>query len=268
VWAVIQDHVNSNLIFAGTEWGLFFTVDGGTHWAQLKGGMPTAQIRDMTVQKRENDLVLATFGRGFYVLDDYSALREITAQALAQEAELFPLRQAYRFDMLGQQEAVWGNATTPNPPYGAVFTYSTSPGFSGNLVLTMSDENGKDLCRIDVPRAQGGGVQRVVWSLRVAQAGQQAGGGRGGGGFGRGGGGGGPACVAIQPPAAANASAEAAPAGGAQGGGGFGGRGGGAPQQVPVGRYTAKLGKKDGDTVTAIGKAQSFLVVPLPAKNW
>jgi photosystem II stability/assembly factor-like uncharacterized protein len=267
VWAVIQDHVNSNLIFAGTEWGLFFTVDGGTHWAQLKGGMPTAQIRDMTVQKRENDLVLATFGRGFYVLDDYSALREITAQALAQEAELFPLRQAYRFDMLGQQEAVWGNATTPNPPYGAVFTYSTSPGFSGNLVLTMSDENGKDLCRIDVPRAQGGGVQRVVWSLRVAQAGQQAGGGRGGGGFGRGGGGG-PACVAIQPPAAANASAEAAPAGGAQGGGGFGGRGGGAPQQVPVGRYTAKLGKKDGDTVTAIGKAQSFLVVPLPAKNW
>ena len=77
---MIQDHVNGNLLFAGTEFGLFTSVDGGASWVQLKGGMPTIQVRDMAVQKRENDLVLGTFGRGFYVLDDYSPLREITPQ--------------------------------------------------------------------------------------------------------------------------------------------------------------------------------------------
>ena len=101
VWSVIQDHVNGNLLFAGTEFGLFTSVDGGSHWVQLKGGMPTIQVRDMAVQKRENDLVLGTFGRGFYVLDDYSALREITPQTLAEEARLFPLRDAYLFSPLG-----------------------------------------------------------------------------------------------------------------------------------------------------------------------
>ncbi len=68
---------------------------------QLKGGMPPAQVRDMTVQKRENDLVLATFGRGFYVLDDYSALRDITPATLNEEARLFPLRDALLFNLLG-----------------------------------------------------------------------------------------------------------------------------------------------------------------------
>ena len=86
VWSVIQDHVNGNLLFAGTEFGVFTSVDGGQRWVQLKGGLPDIQVRDMAVQKRENDLVLGTFGRGFYVLDDYSALREIAvAEALSQD---------------------------------------------------------------------------------------------------------------------------------------------------------------------------------------
>ena len=101
MWSIIQDHVNGNLLFAGTEFGVFTSVDGGQHWMQLKGGMPPAQVRDMTVQKRENDLVLATFGRGFYVLDDYSALRDITPATLAEDARLFPLRDAYLFNLLG-----------------------------------------------------------------------------------------------------------------------------------------------------------------------
>ena len=62
-----------NLLFAGTEFGAFFTVDGGSHWVQLKGGLPTIAVRDMVMQAREGDLVIATFGRGFYVLDDISA---------------------------------------------------------------------------------------------------------------------------------------------------------------------------------------------------
>ena len=74
----------------------------------------------MTVQKRENDLVLGTFGRGFYVLDDYSPLREPRPpQSLAPEAELFPLRHAYQYERAQQQNAAWGNEATPNPPYGA-----------------------------------------------------------------------------------------------------------------------------------------------------
>ena len=82
-----------NLLFAGTEFGLFFTVDGGRHWVQLKGGMPPAQVRDMQIQKRESDVVMATFGRGFWVLDDYTrAARSDARQTLAEEARLFPTR--------------------------------------------------------------------------------------------------------------------------------------------------------------------------------
>ena len=247
VWSVIQDHINGNLIFAGTEWGLFFTVDGGSHWVQLKGGLPTAQVRDMTVQKRENDLVLATFGRGFYILDDYSPLREVSAEALSQEAELFPLRQAYSFNEFGYVEASWGNQTAPNPPVGAVLTYHVAPNFSGNLVLTISDDQGRQVRRIDVPETAG--VNRVTWNLRgdpPAAAGG-AGGRAGGAGAARGGGAG----AAVDQLAA---------------GGGRGGRGGGPPGEP--GRFTATLGKLNGDQVTAIGKPQSFLVVPLPEKNY
>src|SRR5262249_18821092 len=73
VWSVIQDHVNSELLFAGTEFGVFASLDGGGRWVQLKGRIPPLQIRDMAVQKRESDLVLGTFGGGFWVLDDFSA---------------------------------------------------------------------------------------------------------------------------------------------------------------------------------------------------
>jgi hypothetical protein len=109
VWSVIQDHINGNLLFAGTEFGLFTSVDGGANWVQLKGGLPTIQVRDMAVQKRENDLVLGTFGRGFYVLDDYSPLREITPQTLAEDVHLFPLRDPYLFSPTGLAPAGTGH---------------------------------------------------------------------------------------------------------------------------------------------------------------
>ncbi len=101
VWAIAQDHIAPDLLFAGTEFGLFFTVDGGKKWVQLKGGMPPAQVRDLHLQQRESDVVMATFGRGFWILDDYSALREVSAQTMAEEARLFPMRQAYRFTNWG-----------------------------------------------------------------------------------------------------------------------------------------------------------------------
>ena len=89
VYSIAEDHENSNLLFAGTEFGLFFSVDGGQKWTQLKAGLPTIAIRDIAIQRRENDLVLASFGRGFYVLDDYSPLRTLSEEMLDKEAHLF-----------------------------------------------------------------------------------------------------------------------------------------------------------------------------------
>ena len=79
VLSFAEDHVNPNLLFVGTEFGLFFTVDGGKKWVRLRGNLPTIAVRDMAIQERENDLVLGTFGRGFYVLDDYTPLRHAVA---------------------------------------------------------------------------------------------------------------------------------------------------------------------------------------------
>jgi hypothetical protein len=147
-----------------------------------------------------------------------------------------------------------------------VFTYNLGSAFSGNLVLTVTDPNGKALCRMDVP--DGAGLNRVAWDLRVQQVAGGGGGGRGGGGGGGGRGGGAntgtpsPACVAIGAPQAAPPDPNA-PFGG---GGGGGGRGN--TPLVPSGRYTATLGKLNGDSVTPVGRAQAFVVTPLLPKNW
>jgi photosystem II stability/assembly factor-like uncharacterized protein len=128
VLAFAEDTVNSNLLFAGTEFGAFFTVDGGAHWVQLKGGLPTIAVRDVVVQPREGDLVIATFGRGFYVLDDISALRQIKAESVEQGAALFPVKDSLlymeRHPLGGPKKGYQGDAfyAAENPPYGAVFT--------------------------------------------------------------------------------------------------------------------------------------------------
>jgi photosystem II stability/assembly factor-like uncharacterized protein len=129
VWAIAEDHVNSNLLFVGTEFGLFFTVDGGQKWVQLKGGLPTIQVRDLTIQKRENDLVVGTFGRGIYILDNYTALRSLTPEMLKQEAMLFPVKDALMYIQAqpigGRGKSFQGESfyTAENPPFGATFTY-------------------------------------------------------------------------------------------------------------------------------------------------
>ncbi len=129
VLAIAEDHVNRNLLFAGTEFGLFFTVDGGTKWIQLKGGLPTIAVRDLAIQKRENDLVAATFGRGFYVLDDYTPLRSLRPELLAGDALTFPVKDAPMFILAqplgGSGKADQGESffTAPNPSFGATVTY-------------------------------------------------------------------------------------------------------------------------------------------------
>lgn len=129
VWRLVQDHVDPNLLFVGTEFGVFFSVDSGKKWIELTGGVPTISFRDLAIQRRENDLIGASFGRGFFVLDDYSALRELTEKKLEQEALLFPTRKALWYierqplglSALGSQGA--STFAAPNPEFGATFTY-------------------------------------------------------------------------------------------------------------------------------------------------
>ena len=128
-WRIVQDHQKPELLFLGTEFGLYFTLNGGQNWIKLTGNVPTIPFRDLEIQKRENDLVAASFGRGFYVLDDYSPLRHISAEQLAaEELVLFPVKKALLYiprRILGGQKGSQGNSyfTASNPPFGAVFTY-------------------------------------------------------------------------------------------------------------------------------------------------
>lgn len=130
VHVIQQDHVNPDLLFAGTEFGVFFTVDGGAHWLQLKAGLPTIAVRDLDLQRRENDVALATFGRGIYILDDYSPLRDVSPERFeAETAILFPVRDAWRFHLAspmgGRRQGSQGDGywSAENPEQGAVFTY-------------------------------------------------------------------------------------------------------------------------------------------------
>jgi len=129
VYAFAEDPAEPSLLFAGTEFGLYFTRDGGKHWVRLKGGVPTVAVRDLAIQARETDLVAATFGRGFYILDDYSPLRAATPELLDREAALFPVKKAVAYipsaPMGLEGKADQGDAlyTAENPPFGATFTY-------------------------------------------------------------------------------------------------------------------------------------------------
>jgi len=134
LWAVAQDHEDGDLLFVAAEYGLWFTPDGGGHWIELSGGVPTLAFRDLEIQRRESDLVGASFGRGFFVLDDYSPLRQVSEEALAANGILFPVGTAdlyvpsteLRVRGKGYQGA--SHYTAPNPPFGAVFTYYLKEG--------------------------------------------------------------------------------------------------------------------------------------------
>ena len=129
VYSIAEDHVDRNLLFCGTEFGVFFTRDGGENWIPLKAGLPTVAVRDIEIQRRENDLVLATFGRGFYILDDYSPLRSINDASLEAAATVFPIKDALLFvpnQPLGlRDKGHLGSSyyAAENPAVGAVFTY-------------------------------------------------------------------------------------------------------------------------------------------------
>ncbi|MEZ4415415.1 MAG: glycosyl hydrolase [Gemmatimonadota bacterium] len=126
-FTIVQDPEQAGLLFVGTEYGAYASIDGGASWVELSAGMPTIPIRELEIQKRAGDLVAASFGRGFFVLDDYSALRALaaaSAEVLAQEGHIFPVRTAEMYlewNPGGDSGADFYQA--PNPPFGATFTY-------------------------------------------------------------------------------------------------------------------------------------------------
>jgi photosystem II stability/assembly factor-like uncharacterized protein len=232
-WSIVQDSVNANLLFVGIEFGLYATIDGGTRWVRMPG-VPSVQVRDVTIQKRDGDLVAGTFGRGVYILDDYSALRELSPDGLAERARLYPMRDAYQYNELSQIEATWGNTTYQNPPYGALLTYSIgSGGGDQKLALNIADNEGKQVRRLELCGDEmAPGLHRIAWDLRPDTP---------------------------NAPSRCNQQGR----GGFGGGGGFGGRGA-AVTAVAQGRYTATIGILNGDNFAAIGLPVSFLVLPLP----
>ncbi len=198
-WRLVQDHIKKELLFAATEYGVYFTSDAGSTWTQLKGGIPTISIRDIVIQRRENDLVAASFGRGFYVLDDFSPLRDFTPAVKNQEATMFNVKPAHWY-VQKEENYGQGNAeyAAKNPLFGAVFTYylkdsipsltstrkkaekgKTSVPFPGwealeaeklqqkpSLLLTVTDAKGQVVKVVKGTNKKG--FNRVNWPLDVA----------------------------------------------------------------------------------------------------
>ncbi|MEM9858295.1 MAG: glycosyl hydrolase [Bacteroidota bacterium] len=147
IWRLVQDHEKAGLLFAATEFGIYFTIDGGGRWVKLKGGVPTISFRDLAIQRRENDLVAASFGRGFFIFDDYSVLREVSNAMLSSQAALFSTRDAWWYiprpilsfdDQKGSQGDP--HYVAPNPDFGAVFTYYLKDGLKSNAELRKEKE--------------------------------------------------------------------------------------------------------------------------------
>ncbi|MEO0576086.1 MAG: glycosyl hydrolase [Pseudomonadota bacterium] len=157
VWRIVQDHENPNLLFTATEFGLFFTLDGGGKWIGLTGDAPTISFRDVTIQRRENDLVAASFGRGFFIIDDISPLRTLTADRLNDEALLFPGRKAHWY--IEQHPLAYseggsqghGYFRAPNPPFGANFTYYLADDLRSRADVRTESEKAANEAGEDTP---------------------------------------------------------------------------------------------------------------------
>ncbi len=264
LYAIAEDYVNPGLLFVGTEFGCFFSVDGGAKWVQMKGGLPTIAVRDIAIQKTANDLVLATFGRGFYVLDDYSPLRQTKKETLDQSSTLFSVKDALVYVRSNTVFSGFQGSsffTAPNPPYGATFVYylkeapktikqkrqeserdaekkkqpfhyptieelrTESEEDAPALLFTVTDADGKVVRRLTAPASAG--VQRVVWDMRYTP----------------------PAISAVPPRAGADPDEPE----------GFGRR---APQGALVmpGKYSVTMAMRVNGLVTPMPGTQSFNV--------
>ncbi|MFQ6046089.1 MAG: glycosyl hydrolase [Gemmatimonadales bacterium] len=264
VYTILEDHNDPELLFAGTEFGVYLSLNGGEKWIRIRGGLPTIQVRDMTFQTQHDDLVIATFGRGFYILDDLEAVRALTPELLASDGGLLPVGRVPLYVESSPDPGWRGERfyTADNPDRGATFFYWLKdairtrreerqraeraaarrgedvfyPSWDSlraedleeppQMILTVTDQEGRVVRRL-VGRTSAG-LTRVTWDLRYPPATPVRTGGGGGGGF----------------------------------GGGFGGGGGSGPYVAP-GTYAVALAKLVDGVTTPVGESQSFEVYPL-----
>lgn len=272
VYTILEDYKQPNLLFAGTEFGVYFSNDGGESWSELGADLPTIQVRDMVFQTQHDDLVIATFGRGFYVFDGLEQLRALTPEFIASEGGLVPVTDVPMFVASNPDPGWQGETyyTSANPEAGATFRYYRKDAIRtmkqereradraaakrgedvfypswdslrledvqvpAQMILTIRDPEGTLVTRLTGKTSSG--VTTVRWNLRYPSATPiRSGGGGGGGGFGG-------------------------------GGGGFGGGGGAGAHNGPYiipGTYTVSLATFQDGMVTAFGAPQTFEVYML-----
>jgi photosystem II stability/assembly factor-like uncharacterized protein len=162
---VREDPVVPNLLYVGTELGIFASWDGGRRWVSIRNNLPPVSVRDIKVHPREHDLIVGTHGRGAYILDDVTPLRQL-ARAMTQEVFLFEIRPATRWQMWGR-DAPLGSKTfrAENPPYGALITYYLKSDPSAPVTLTVTDEQDTRIRQLRHNEAKVG-LNRLAWDLR------------------------------------------------------------------------------------------------------
>ena len=152
VWRLVQDHVNPNLLFLATEYGIYISFNQGKEWYKFSNGLPTISVRDLAIQKRENDLVAATFGRGFYILDDYSPLRSITSATL-KDPQLFKPRKALQYEPVSGGTSSQGSSffKAKNPDYGVTITYYLPEDYKGKKATRQENEKALKEANKNIP---------------------------------------------------------------------------------------------------------------------
>ncbi len=162
---VREDPVRQGLLYLGTENALYVSFDDGDHWQPLQSGLPHAPVYWIAVQQRFHDLALATYGRGFWILDDISPLQQMTPEVRASDAHLFAPRDAYRFRNVAQPASTTYDPTAGhNPPYGAVINYYLKSATKDKVKIEIADASGKTVRTLD--GTENAGVNRVWWDLR------------------------------------------------------------------------------------------------------
>lgn len=168
VHVIREHHRQPNLLFVGTEFGVFFTVDGGRHWTQLKSGIPGVPVHDLAIQTRENDLVVGTHGRGIFILDDLAPLEHLAEAKRANVAYLFPIKDALLYQPNASRASGMGTRgfVGQNPPPGPQIAYLLQPLPTGARPrLEIVDASGTVVRELRVERAPG--LYRTVWDMRV-----------------------------------------------------------------------------------------------------
>ncbi|MBL0939179.1 MAG: glycosyl hydrolase [Gemmatimonadaceae bacterium] len=239
VQAVREHHRQPNLLFVGTEFGVFFTVDGGTTWTPLKGGMPTVPVWDLQIQERWNDLVIGTHGRGVYIVDDLSPLEHLAEAKRASVAYLFPARNELVYAPNTSRNSGMGSTgyTGQNPEHGVRLAYLLN-GVQASDSAKLEIVDGRGRVIRELPVTSRAGLYRPVWDMRVGA------------------------------PLTGDVPRGGAPAaGGPGGGGGFGGFNRGAPTYLAApGNYTARLTVKPASGAATVVTSK-FTLLPDPEQQ-